>query len=258
MNSSPLGSPSWREQSGIEELIFGLETDSTHHSGDQNSSTDHCGNDAEIEGLVGEGGNRGRLEGVWQLVESESTPFRGKPMFLQCVLAEDGETTYGRMLCSHDMIDEWEANVSSTSSTPQHDQEWNLMAELLPAIDVQGIPLRRTSAERKIKMKLSSGNLGRRLESEFSEDDVQVLWGILVEIPNDPNSMCMLWEDFSQQHFRRYLEKETRVQHGALDRVATLALVCCVDMCGDIGFCLGTDGSNSSLFRNGWYHCFSV
>ena len=23
-------------------------------------------------------------------------------------------------------------------------------------------------------------------------------------------------------------------------------------------FCLGTDGSNSSLFRNGWFQCFSV
>ena len=23
-------------------------------------------------------------------------------------------------------------------------------------------------------------------------------------------------------------------------------------------FCLGTEGSNGSIFRNGWFHCFSV
>ena len=23
-------------------------------------------------------------------------------------------------------------------------------------------------------------------------------------------------------------------------------------------FCLGTEGSNDSLIRNGWFHCFSV
>ena len=23
-------------------------------------------------------------------------------------------------------------------------------------------------------------------------------------------------------------------------------------------FCLGTEGSNGSLFRNGWFHCFFV
>eukprot|EP00958_Prasinococcus_capsulatus_P008929 scaffold879_cov410-Prasinococcus_capsulatus_cf.AAC.14 len=86
----------------------------------------------------------------------------------------------------------------TTSKGPQSDPEWELLAELLPFLETGGVPPYRTTVERQIvsKQRLASG-----LRDELPERTV--LSGILVEMTDDPNCICMVWEDFSQQTFHR-------------------------------------------------------